>query len=76
MKRGVTGVVKRLATNMVDDSETIKGVFGEFKSEAEPTRARRASQVFSDAELDLLKPDYGAAIDDIKSRKRGKAWQQ
>jgi hypothetical protein len=67
---GMNDVVNKLAGHMMDDTKTVNDVFGEFKTEVRPERARTAAKIFSNEELDLLKQDYGSAIDTIKAKKR------
>ena len=70
MKRNtVHDMANQLAQNMSDDQATVKGVFDEFKMQV-PRQAKDAAQNFNSEELELLRPDFGSAIDAIKARKR------
>lgn len=72
MKRqgSVKGVVGKLSSGMMDDAQTVKGVFDEFKVDVPDTKARRASRTFDEQELEILRPDYGSAVDTIINKKR------
>ena len=69
MTKQMNDLVKNIATQMSGDADTIKGVFDEFKTEVEPRRARGASRQFNENELEILRPDYGSAIDSILKKR-------
>lgn len=69
-KNTVKGVVGKLSSGMMDDAQTVKGVFDEFKVDVPETKAFRASRTFDENELEILRPDYGSAIDRIIGKRR------
>jgi len=70
-KGSVNDIITQLSDTMVSDQKVFNETFGEFKMQPVPEKKQfEASRVFSNDELDVLKPDYGSVIDRIKSKKR------
>ena len=63
----INDIIKKLTDNMTADTQTVNDVFSEFKVKLNPSQ-KEATKPFDKQELDILKPDYGSALDKLKKR--------